>query len=178
MEKVKAVADVTRLYTTGGLPPLPSTASSAMWMSPNRSGSTSPLAPPTSSASTAPPAPITPKADPASILDELVEAVDGVRAAILASVDGFGLAQSSSMSDEPSHPAMLAAAIGLAHQLVAMGGGSQLRQLVVDHDGGLLLVWPIGEQRVLAVLATSTVEQRRVRTFVQASAGWLAGASS
>ena len=82
------------------------------------------------------------------------------------------------MSEEASHPAMLAAAIGLAHQLVVMGGGTQLRQLVVDHDGGLMLIWPIGDQRVLAVLATSTVEQRRVRAFVQASAGWLAGAAT
>ena len=59
-----------------------------------------------------------------------------------------------------------------------MGGGAQLRQLVVDHDGGLMLVWPIGDQRVLAVLAMSTVEQRRVRSFVHARATWLAGASS
>ncbi len=81
------------------------------------------------------------------------------------------------MSDEASHPAMLAAAIGLAHQLVVMGGGNQLRQLVVDHDDGLMLVWPIGDRRVLAVLATATVEQRRVRTFVQTRATWLAGAT-
>ena len=82
------------------------------------------------------------------------------------------------MSDEPSHPAMLAAAIGLAHQLVAMGGGNQLRQLVVDHDGGLMLVWPVGDQRVLAVLSATTVEQRQVRSFVQAHATWLAGAAT
>ena len=96
----------------------------------------------------------------------------------MASVDGFGLARSSSMVEEASHPAMLAAAIGLAHQLVAMGGGTQLRQFVVDHDGGLLLVWPIGQQRLLAVLANSTVDQRRVRLYVEVSAGRLAGAAS
>jgi len=115
---------------------------------------------------------------PTEILDELVDSIDGVRSAILASVDGFGLARSSSMSDEASHPAMLAAAIGLAHQLVLMGGGEQLRQLVVDHDGGLMLVWPIGNERVLAVLAETTVEQRRVRAFVQARVGSFAGAPS
>jgi len=112
------------------------------------------------------------------MLDELVETVEDVRAAILASVDGFGLARSSSMSDEASHPAMLAAAIGLARQLVAMGGGEQLRQLVIDHDGGLMLVWPLGDERVLAVLAATTVEQRRVRSFVQARAAWLSRAAS
>jgi predicted regulator of Ras-like GTPase activity (Roadblock/LC7/MglB family) len=113
---------------------------------------------------------------PTETLDELVDSIVGVHAAILASVDGFGLARSSSMSDEASHPAMLAAAIGLAHQLVLMGGGEQLRQLVVDHDGGLMLVWPIGNERVLAVLAVTTVEQRRVRAFVQARVSSFLGA--
>jgi len=116
--------------------------------------------------------------DPSAILDELVDTVDGVRSAILATVDGFGLARSRSMDDEASHPAMLAAAVGLAHQLVAMSGGDRLRQLVVDHDGGLLLVWPIGEQRVLAVLASCTVEQRNARSFVRARHAALSGVSS
>jgi predicted regulator of Ras-like GTPase activity (Roadblock/LC7/MglB family) len=104
--------------------------------------------------------------------------VPGVDGAILASVDGFGIAHSSTMTDEAAHPAMLAAAVGLAHQLVAMGGGASLRQLVVDHDGGLLLVWPIGAQRVLAVLAASSVQQRVLRTFVQGHAVALAGTAS
>jgi len=116
--------------------------------------------------------------DPSAILDELVAYVAGVRAVVLASVDGFGLARSRSMPDEASHPAMLAAAIGLARQLVSMGGGAQLRQLVIDHDGGLMLVWPIGDQRVLAILAESDVDQQRIRSFVQARATWLAGAPS
>ena len=116
--------------------------------------------------------------DPTAILDELVDTIDGVRSAILASVDGFGLARSRSMDDEASHPAMLAAAVGLAHQLVAMSGGDRLRQLVVDHDSGLLLVWPIGDQRVLAVLASSTVEQRNARAFVRTRHAALSGASS
>jgi predicted regulator of Ras-like GTPase activity (Roadblock/LC7/MglB family) len=185
MENVKVVADITRSYMSGGVPPLPSTGSPSTWMAPNRSGSTPPPtpppAPPTRLAhptSSAPAATGATTAGATSILDELVRSVDGVRTAILASVDGFGLARSSSMSEEASHPAMLAAAIGLARQLVAMGGGTQLRQLVVDHDGGLMLVWPIGDQRVLAVLATSNVDQRAVRSFVQACAGWLAGAAS
>jgi len=114
--------------------------------------------------------------DPTLMLDELVDTVDGVRSAILASIDGFGLARSRSMGDEASHPAMLAAAVGLAHQLVAMSGGDRLRQLVVDHDGGLLLVWPIGDQRVLAVLASPTVEQRNARSFVRAHHAALSGA--
>ena len=107
-------------------------------------------------------------------LDELTDVVLGARGALLASVDGFSLAQSESMPNEAAHAAMLAAAIGLAHQLVLMGGGAQLRQLVVDHDGGLLLLWPIGESRVLAMLTDSNVDQTRLRRFVRSRASLLA----
>ncbi len=125
--------------------------------------------------------PLTPTApgatSPQGVLDELVECVDEVRGAILASVDGFGLARSTSMTDELSHPAMLAAAVGLAHQLVAMGGGDHLRQVVVDHDAGLLLIWPIGTQRVLAVLASTRVDQRKLRILAHDRVSVLSGAT-
>lgn len=114
--------------------------------------------------------------DPAVALDDLVRAVSGVRAALLASVDGFSVARSSSMPDQAAHSAMLAATVGLAHQLAAMGGGSTLRQFVVDHDAGLIVVWPMGSHRVLAVLAARSVEQRHLRAHVQGRAASLIGA--
>ena len=80
------------------------------------------------------------------------------------------------MADEAAHPAMLAAAVGLGHQLVTMAGGTVMRQLVVDHDGGLMLLWPIGSTRVLAVLAAPTVDQRLMRAFVRSRATDLSGA--
>jgi predicted regulator of Ras-like GTPase activity (Roadblock/LC7/MglB family) len=155
MEKVKTVADGSLMPRSGFVSSRPS---------PGRT---------TAPSTSALPAPL----DPCTVLDELVVEVDGVNGAVLASVDGFGLAKSASMADEPSHPAMLAAAVGLAHQLVAMGGGAQLRQLVVDHDGGLLLVWPIGSQRVLAVLSSPSVDQRLLRSLVKRRASVLAGAT-
>ncbi|MEL6893406.1 MAG: roadblock/LC7 domain-containing protein, partial [Actinomycetota bacterium] len=108
-------------------------------------------------------------------LDALTREIPGARGAILASIDGFPIACSATLPDEPAHAAMLAAASGLARQLVAMGGGEQLRQLVVDHDGGLLLMWPIGAKRVVAMLTLSTVDQSRLRGFVRAHARLLAG---
>ena len=53
----------------------------------------------------------------------MTEVIGGARGALLASVDGFALAQSDTMPNEAAHAAMLAAAVGLAHQLVLMGGG-------------------------------------------------------
>jgi predicted regulator of Ras-like GTPase activity (Roadblock/LC7/MglB family) len=116
--------------------------------------------------------------DHVMILDELSTTVAGAYGAILASIDGFSIARSSSVVNQASHSAMLAAAVGLSHQLVAMGGGRELRQLVVEHDTGLLLIWPIGSQRVLAVLTAATVDQGHLRDFVQVRAKWLSGDDS
>ena len=132
---------------------------------------TTPLAPPpvaiVDGASATPPLAI--------ILDEMTSAVDGVNGALLASVDGFAVARSAGMPNSAAHAAVLAAGMGLAHQLAAMGGGSELRQLVIDHDEGLLLLWPLGSTRVLALLTTRRVDQQSMRQFVQAKADWLAG---
>jgi predicted regulator of Ras-like GTPase activity (Roadblock/LC7/MglB family) len=191
MQKVKAAAVLGTSFMSAGRPPLPSTGAA---MPPSWNAPVHPpppvseppafSSPPASSTPHAPQTPnaqvarSTPTFNPTVALDELVGTVEGVRCAVLASVDGFGVARSGPMTDEASHPAMLAAALGLARQLVVMGGGSQLRQLVVDHDGGLMLVRPIGDQRVLAVLATVSVDQRGIHSFVEAWASWLVGATS
>jgi predicted regulator of Ras-like GTPase activity (Roadblock/LC7/MglB family) len=155
--------DPTTAPTSTGLDTGPALAAPPAAVSP-------PLAPP-------PPPPIASEraapANAAEALDEMTEVIIGARGALLASIDGFALAQSESMPNEAAHAAMLAATIGLAHQLVRMGGGEQLRQLVVDHDGGLLLLWPIGDTRVLAMLTESTVDQTRLRQFVRARASLL-----
>ena len=147
---------------------------SPSWTAP-ASSSGAPLGPPPP-----PPAPAAPRPVPTTAtgaLDEMTEVIAGARGALLASVDGFALAQSETMPNEAAHAAMLAAAIGLAHQLVLMGGGEQLRQLVVDHDNGLLLLWPIGDTRVLAMLTDSNIDQARLRRFVRSRAALLADAS-
>jgi uncharacterized protein len=168
MEKVKAVVEGVASYMSDLVPPR-HVAAPDEWTAPPTPGSSFGV-PDTTTEPASP-------TDPSAILDDITEQVDGVRGAILASVDGFGLARSASMADEASHPAMLAAAIGLARQLASMGGGDQLRQLVVDHDAGLMLVWPIGPHRVLAVLASSRVDQRQLRTVVQLGVATLAGVS-
>jgi predicted regulator of Ras-like GTPase activity (Roadblock/LC7/MglB family) len=169
MENVKGVVDGPPSPTSGFVPPrAPTTALG--WTAPDTAVQA------TTRTAVLPAEPVA--TGPAGVLDELVDGIGEVRGAILASVDGFGLARSTSMADEPSHPAMLAAAVGLAHQLVAMGGGDHLRQLVVDHDAGLMLIWPIGTQRVLAVLTSTRVDQRQVRMFVHDRLSVLSGATA
>ena len=61
----------------------------------------------------------------AEALGELTRVVPGARGALLASVDGFAIARSDQMPDEPAHAAMLAARFGGAGRLgtdVAISG--------------------------------------------------------
>lgn len=137
-------------------------------------GSLTPPSPPVGLAPPPPPsATYQPRQVPttaAEVLDEMTEVIPGARGAILASVDGFSLARSNTMPAEAAHAAMISAALGLAHQLVGIGSGTELRQLVVDHNEGLLLLWPVGDDRVLAMLTVSSVDQSRLRGFVRARA--------
>jgi len=164
METVKHTFDNGRQPMTDRAPPAPPPPSNP-WSAPAASAPTVDELP-------------TPPVDPAGVLDELVAVVHGALAALLASTDGFSIATSTELPDEPAHAAMLAAAVGLGHQLVQMGAGNELRQLVVDHDRGLLLVWPLGTNRILAMLTMTTVDQVRLRSFVRSRAGVLAGSGS
>ena len=151
----------------GFVPPRPP-ASRADWTAP-----TSPV--PLPSPTTGPPEPVT---DPVVALDDLTVGNTEVTGAILGTVDGFTIARSTSLADEPSHAAMLAATVGIAHPLVGMGGGKSLRRLVIEHDAGLMIVWPLGADRVLAILASGRVDQRGLQAAVQRHARLLSGAMS
>ena len=161
MEKVKAVADGSASFVSGFVPPLPPV------MPDSWTASTPPV---NASAPTAAPMPLI------DVLDELAQQVEGVRGAILASVDGFGLARSTSMADAV---ASRDARCGCRPSAPTRRDGwrEQPAWLVVDHDAGLMLVWPIGTQRVLAVLASTRVDQRQLRSIVQRHATILAGAT-
>lgn len=177
MEQVKALADRSVSSPTGTVQSRQLTPS--MWLAPTLTRHKAPQSPATPIVPVeCPRTSSTTSTNPSTVLDELVASVTGVSSAILASVDGYGIARSVTMADEAAHPAMLAAAVGLAHQLVAMGHGDQLRQLVVDHDAGRMLVWPIGAERVLAVLADTSVDQAHLRQFVQTRARVLVGTAA
>lgn len=161
MQQVKAVLERGPSFMNGFVPPRPP-ASGADW--------TAPVPLPS-------PEPTAPISDPAVALDDLTVANTEVTGAILGTVDGFTIARSTSLADEPSHAAMLAAAVGIAHPLVGMGGGRSLRRIVIEHDAGLMIVWPLGADRVLAVLASGRVDQRSLHAAVQRHARLLSGAT-
>lgn len=175
MESVKTGAretpSATNTSVSGGLPRPPAAGPAASTPGSN------PLAPPPVAADPAAQPTVATAPPLALVLDELVDVVEGVHGALVASVDGFAVARSATMPNSAAHAALLAAGMGLAHQLAGIGGGQELRQLVIDHDQGLLLLWPIGAKRVLALLTARRVDQAHLRRFVQSRAGWLAGES-
>ena len=111
-------------------------------------------------------------------LDDVVAGLPGVRRAVLASADGFTIAASGGDVTDPSMAAMTSAAVGLARQLVVAADGHRLRQLVVDHDRGVLFIWPLGDELVLAVVSAPDVDQRALRRLVRAHRAALIGAPS
>ncbi|MEO1057837.1 MAG: roadblock/LC7 domain-containing protein, partial [Actinomycetota bacterium] len=81
--------------------------------------------------------------------------------------DGFAVTSTGS-ADPTANAAMVAAALGLGRQLAAAAGGQDLRQLVIDHDGGLVFVWPVGDRRAVCVFTDNDVDQRGLRRLVRA----------
>jgi predicted regulator of Ras-like GTPase activity (Roadblock/LC7/MglB family) len=112
--------------------------------------------------------------DPGDVLESFT-AVHGVRGAMLSSADGFSLAHTQSVGDGPGAAAMFAAALAIAHQLAGLDGATAVRQLVLDHDNGLMVIRPVGDRQVLAVLAAADLDQRRLRAVVHAALPQLVG---
>ena len=67
--------------------------------------------------------------------------------------------------------------LAIANSLVTIGGGTSLRRVVIEHDAGLMIVWPLGANRVLAVLASDRVDQHSLHAAVQRHARLLSGAT-
>ena len=108
-----------------------------------------------------------PPLDMRRVLADIVRGASGARTAVLVSADGFALAASGA-DDPTAHAAMVAAALGLGRQLTESAGGQDLRQLVIDHDSGLIFVWPIRDRRAVCVRTDSDVDQRGLRRLVRA----------
>lgn len=98
--------------------------------------------------------------DLAWVLDDMVARVAGVQHAAVVSTDGMVVGRSSTLNkDDGDHLAAMSCAL----QSLAKGAGQQfskgrVRQLVVDLDGGYLVVTAAGENACLALLTGSKVD--------------------
>jgi predicted regulator of Ras-like GTPase activity (Roadblock/LC7/MglB family) len=94
------------------------------------------------------------------VLDDMVARVAGVQQAAVVSTDGMVIDKSAKLSkDDADHLAAMSCAL----QSLAKGVGQQfekgkVRQLVVDLEGGYLVVTAAGENACLALLTGAKVD--------------------
>lgn len=105
--------------------------------------------------------------DPQAILNSVVRSVAGLIGAALATADGRSVAHSDHLTHDPSRAAMIAATMGLAGQLIGVVGGSQLEEVVVRSDTGYVIVYAVGSEAVLTVLARPSTNLHHITTEVR-----------
>jgi uncharacterized protein len=106
--------------------------------------------------------------DPQAILNSVVRSVAGVIGAALASADGRSVAHSDRLMHDPGRAAMIAATMGLAGQLIGVVGGRELEEVIVRSDTGFVIVYAVGSEGVLTVLARPSTNLHHINTEVRA----------
>ena len=104
------------------------------------------------------------------LLDQLVGGIPGVTGALVASVDGFTLAENLTPRggegpvpvDAAGLAAMSAALLGVANRMVGGVGAEPVRDTTLHAPGGYVVVHRVGSVAVLTVLAGSDADIARV----------------
>ena len=115
-------------------------------------------------------------------LQALAESLEGVRGAVIVSVEGFVVATyaaanggSDPLSDNASQVAAMAAALlALGEQTLIRLGEGHLSRLLVEGEAGALIVYPIAGGAALAVLAAKEAKMGLVLHTVARTAAALA----
>jgi len=127
------------------------------------------------------------------LLDDLVRRISEVSKAVILSQDGIALAASQTLErDDAEHLAALAAGFQSLARGAArhFGGGSGVRQTIIEMEAGFLLVSAAGSGTCLAVIAEPgadlglvayemavlvhrTAEHIQVNTRASALSGWV-----
>ena len=97
-----------------------------------------------------------------------MRSVAGVIGAALASADGRSVAHSDHLIHDPSRAAMIAATMGLAGQLIGVVGGRELEEVIVRSETGFVIVYAVGAEGVLTVLARPSTNLHHINTEVRA----------
>ena len=104
------------------------------------------------------------------LLDQLVSGIPGVSGALVASVDGFALAEclpphgptGAAPVDAAGLAAMSAAALGVANRMVGTLGVEPVRETTLHSPSGYVVVHRVGSVAALTVLAGPAVDIVRV----------------
>jgi predicted regulator of Ras-like GTPase activity (Roadblock/LC7/MglB family) len=99
------------------------------------------------------------------LIDGIVDGVEGVTGAVVASADGFVIAArlpEGASLDAPALAAMSAATLGLAGRLVGTAGRSPVELAVQRSSDGQVFVFAAGSAAALTVLAHRSADAHRI----------------
>lgn len=91
-------------------------------------------------------------------LKQLAGAIEGIRGAVIVSVEGFVVAAYPSGGNAPGAPdspqvaAMAATLFALGEQTLLRLAQGESRRLLIEGDTGAMIVYPIDEQAILAAM--------------------------
>lgn len=106
-------------------------------------------------------------------VEDLVTGTRGVRAALLASVDGRPVVSYLPDHDEASTAAIVASSKGLGERLSDLTGAGQLQEIVVRSTSGYTVIYSVGARGVLTVLTDSAANLAMLHIKARDLAGHL-----
>ncbi len=114
---------------------------------------------------------------------QIKRAVPGVTRVLLARTDGIAVYDDATLAERDTGAAVSATLMGLAASVAGAFRLGGLDTVSVHTDAGVLVVQPIDEAHVLAVLADGDVDPRALRGAAEAAirpllGGWRVGASA
>jgi predicted regulator of Ras-like GTPase activity (Roadblock/LC7/MglB family) len=113
-------------------------------------------------------------------LRELTEALEGIRGAVIVSVEGFVVAaypgggSAPGAPDSPQVAAMAATLFALGEQTLLRLAQGESRRLLIEGDTGAMIVYPIDEQAILAAMVRRETKMGLALHTVERWAGRLA----
>ncbi|HLV35767.1 MAG TPA: roadblock/LC7 domain-containing protein [Spirillospora sp.] len=115
-----------------------------------------------------------------STLKQLHVAVEGVRASVVVNIDGLLVSAFPPGDEENPHEnptsspqvaAMSATLIGLADRTLKRLAQGELQRLLIEAEGGTMVVYPAGDRASLAVLVQKDAHLAHVLFAVRKAAG-------
>jgi predicted regulator of Ras-like GTPase activity (Roadblock/LC7/MglB family) len=91
------------------------------------------------------------------LLAELTQTVAGVKGALVASLDGYPLADHVPGHDANSMAAIIASSCGLGQRLAQLAGDGTMKEIVVHSDNGYVVIYTLGDNAILTVLTAAAV---------------------
>lgn len=103
------------------------------------------------------------EAGAAAALTTLVASVAHLRGALVASLDGYPIADHLTDRDPSSTAAIVASSCGLGERLAELTGEGAMKEIVVQSEDGYVIIYRIGDDGVLTILTSPAANLAMVK---------------